>query len=132
MPRFVILRHDSPRGEHFDFMLEAGGVLKTWALPRAPEAGIEMDCEALVDHRLAYLDYEGPISGDRGVVTRWDCGTYTLEHQNEQEWAVTLAGDRLAGQATLLRLHGDLKLWRFSLGKQDAPPSQGVTASAAP
>ena len=39
VPRFVILRHDSPRGEHFDFMLEAAGVLKTWALPQPPEIG---------------------------------------------------------------------------------------------
>ncbi len=132
MPRFVILRHDSPRGEHFDFMLEAGGVLKTWALPRAPEAGVEMNCEALADHRLAYLDYEGPISGDHGVVTRWDCGTYTVERQNDQEWAVALAGDKLVGQATLLCLANDPKQWRLSLGKGDAPPSGSLTASAAP
>ena len=39
MPRFVILRHDKPRGEHFDFMLEAGDVLKTWALALAPGSG---------------------------------------------------------------------------------------------
>jgi hypothetical protein len=115
MPRFVILRHDSPNGEHFDFMLEAGGVLKTWALPRVPEAGVEMNCEALADHRLAYLDYQGPISGDRGIVTRWDCGTYTVEQQNDREWDVTLAGDRLAGRATLRCSADDPKKWRFSL-----------------
>jgi hypothetical protein len=119
MPRFVILRHDSPQGEHFDFMLEAGGVLETWALPRAPEAGVEMDCEALADHRLAYLDYEGPISGNRGAVTRWDCGTYAVERQDSQEWAVTLTGDRLTGHATLLRSADDPKRWRFSFAKQD-------------
>ena len=115
MPRFVILRHDSPRGEHFDFMLEASGVLKTWALPRAPEAGVEMECEALADHRLAYLDYEGPISGDRGVVTRWDCGTYTVKRQSDREWVVTLAGERIAGQTTLLRPGHDQKRWTFRL-----------------
>ena len=78
MPRFVILRHDHPRGVHFDFMLEAGGVLKTWALPEPPRPGVEMECEALGDHRLAYLDYEGPISGDRGSVVRWDRGEYAV------------------------------------------------------
>ena len=104
MPRFVILRHDSPRGEHFDFMLEAGDVLKTWALPRPPEIGVEMDCEALADHRLAYLDYEGPISGQRGSVTRWDCGTYTLERQSDAEWTVNLVGreNRRPGNASPL------------------------------
>jgi hypothetical protein len=119
MPRYVILRHDSPQGEHFDFMLEAGDVLKTWALPRPPQAGIEMDCDALADHRLAYLDYEGPISGERGDVTRWDRGTYTLERQNSAEWAVTLAGERLTGQATLIRLAEDAKRWRFSFAEQE-------------
>jgi hypothetical protein len=53
MPRFVILRHDSPRGVHYDLMLEDGDVLKTWALPQPPEAGVEMVCDALPDHRLA-------------------------------------------------------------------------------
>jgi DNA ligase D-like protein (predicted 3'-phosphoesterase) len=121
MPRFVVLRHHSQRGEHFDFMLEAGGVLKTWALPRAPDAGVEIDCEALADHRLAYLDYEGPISGDRGDVSRWDCGTYAIERQNDREWAVTLAGNKLSGPATLLRSADDPERWRLWLAKDDAP-----------
>jgi hypothetical protein len=120
MPRFVILRHDSPRGEHFDFMLEAGGVLKTWALPDAPEAGVEMNCEALADHRLAYLDYEGPISGDRDAVARWDCGTYTIESQNGREWAVMLAGGKLAGRATLRCSADNPQRWRFSFNKQQS------------
>ena len=115
--RFVILRHDSPRGEHFDFMLEAGGVLKTWALPRAPEAGIEMDCEALADHRLTYLDYEGPISGDRGVVTRWDWGTCAVERQGNDEWAVELAGHRIAGHATVRRSAHAQNRWSFCLAE---------------
>ena len=117
--RFVILRHDSPRGEHFDFMLEAGGVLKTWALPRAPEAGVEVACEALADHRLTYLDYEGPISGDRGVVTRWDSGAYTVERQNDREWAVTLAGHRLTGHATLRRSAHAQNRWSFCLAEAE-------------
>jgi hypothetical protein len=132
MPRFVILRHDSPRGEHFDFMLEAGGVLKTWALPCAPAEGVEIECEALADHRLAYLDYEGPISGDRGAVTRWDQGMYSVERQNDKEWTVTLAGDRLAGHATLRHSAGDPKRWRLSFVTGDALQSDGITASAAP
>ena len=118
MPRFVILHHDSPRGEHFDFMLEAGDSLKTWALPRPPEAGVEIDCDALADHRLAYLDYEGPVSGERGAVTRWDRGTYTLERQSEAEWAVELAGARLTGKVALLRSADDPKRWRFSLARE--------------
>lgn len=29
-----------------------------------------------IEHRRLYLDYEGPISGDRGSVRRVDAGTY--------------------------------------------------------
>ena len=120
MPQFVILRHDSPRGVHFDFMLESGGVLKTWALPQPPQPGLEMPCEALADHRLAYLDYEGPISGDRGSVTRWDRGTCTIERESDTEWAVNLSGEKLTGRATLHRLPNDPNGWTFSF--RDAAP----------
>jgi hypothetical protein len=119
VPRFVILRHDSPQGEHFDFMLEAGDVLKTWALPRPPAIGMEMQCEALADHRLAYLDYEGSVSRQRGVVTRWDRGTYTLERHSDAEWIVRLGGERLAGRAALLRAEGGSRQWHVSFTGPD-------------
>lgn len=117
MPRFVVLRHETPQDEHFDFMLEADGVLKTWALPTAPTAGAEIDCESLPDHRLAYLDYQGPISDGRGNVTQWDAGTYSIEEQDDDQWIVTLSGRRLAGRVALRRSADDPKRWRFSLGE---------------
>lgn len=125
MPRFVVLRHECPAGyvrpSHWDFMLEAEGVLRTWALPDAPGAGEAMTAEALDDHRLEYLDYEGPLSGDRGAVTRWDQGTYEFEREEgkiEQEagcrLVVVLCGDRLSGRATLTRQQGDDQRWSFA------------------
>ena len=92
MPRFALLIHDSPRGLHYDFFLEDGEVLKTWALPHLPEPGCEIPCEALADHRPLYLDYEGPISGGRGTVARWDQGTYSIELWTDDEIIVELAG----------------------------------------
>lgn len=115
MPQFVILCHDSPGGIHFDFMLEADDVLKTWALPQTPRPGVEMDCEALGDHRLAYLDYEGPLSGERGSVARWDCGAYLLERRSDTEWVVFLEGEKATGEATLRRTADDPNRWRFLL-----------------
>ena len=76
-PRFALLIHESPRGLHYDFFLEKGDVLKTWALTQLPAPGLEIPCDALADHRPIYLDYEGPISEGRGTVTRWDQGTYS-------------------------------------------------------
>ena len=103
-----------PAGVHFDFMLEMGGVLKTWSLPQPPLPGVEIDAEALPDHRLAYLDYEGPISGDRGSVTRWDRGTYEVENQSESELIVRLKGEKLIGKATLVQNREIKTDWVFS------------------
>jgi hypothetical protein len=121
MPRYIILRHETPQGVHFDFMLEAGGALKTWSLPEPPRPGVEIECQALADHRLAYLDYEGPISGGRGTVTRWDQGTYTLERQSEGEWIAGLTGDRIAGDAVIRRADPPGQ-WTFSLKDSTAGP----------
>jgi hypothetical protein len=103
MPRYVILEHETQSGRHFDFMLEMGGVLKTWSLPQPIRPGVEIDAEQLPDHRLAYLDYEGPVSGDRGSVTRWDGGTYNVERQSESELIVRLTGEILIGGVSLQR-----------------------------
>lgn len=75
MPRYVILTHDHPF-LHWDLMLEDAGVLRTWRLLEEPAAGRTVRAERLADHRLAYLDYEGPVSGGRGNVAQWDHGTY--------------------------------------------------------
>jgi hypothetical protein len=117
MPRFVVLRHDDPRGEHFDLMLECGAALKTWALPEPPQPGLEIECTALADHRLAYLEYQGPVSGGRGAVTRWDSGEYAVERQSDSEWVVSLAGRKLAGTTTLCREKESSNQWRFHLAE---------------
>ncbi len=116
MPRFALLVHDSPRGMHYDFFLEAGDVLKTWALPQEPEPGLEINCEALADHRPLYLDYEGPISGGRGTVAGWDRGTYSVEAWRDDEIIVALAGSKLAGRVALRRTAGQ---WRFQWKTED-------------
>ena len=70
MPRFVVLEHVRPEDRHWDLMLESGDALATWALKHSPDSAQPIAAEQLPDHRLAYLDYEGPISGGRGAVTR--------------------------------------------------------------
>ncbi len=113
--RYVILRHDSPGGVHFDFMLEADGLLKTWALPEMPRPGAEMPCEALADHRIDYLELEGPISGGRGSVVRWDRGEYDRLRQNDREWIVSLRGGKVQGNVILHRVAGREHRWMFRL-----------------
>src|SRR5262249_37315334 len=106
VPRFVILEHDHP-SLHWDLMLESGDVLRTWRLAAPPEAGRAVAAEKIFDHRPIYLDYEGPVGGDRGRVLRWDAGTYedlaapggTLEFE--------IHGARVRGRAVLRPVEGE-------------------------
>lgn len=93
MPRYVILEHDHPV-LHWDFMLEAGDVLRTWRLAERPELGRTIAAETLPDHRRVYLDYEGPVSGNRGYVTRWDVGSFTWFADEADRVIVQLQGGR--------------------------------------
>ena len=102
MPRFVILEHDHPQ-LHWDLMLEAGDALRTWRLHAPPEPGRIIAATPSFDHRLAYLDYEGPVSGGRGTVKRWDAGTFAWESETETELVVQLHGRRIAGRGVLAR-----------------------------
>lgn len=97
MPRYVILAHDWPT-PHWDFLLEAGDVLRAWRLPAEPRAGTAIPAEANFDHRLLYLDYEGPVSGGRGRVTRWDAGTFEWIEDEPGRVVVELHGGKLAGR----------------------------------
>jgi hypothetical protein len=110
MPRFVILAHDHPL-LHWDFMLENGATLRTWRLAAEPEANVRIAAEEIQPHRLFYLDYEGPVSGDRGVVTRWDAGIFDGGTQGD-EFLLVIHGQRFQGQARLTR-DGDGLNWRF-------------------
>jgi hypothetical protein len=120
MPRFVVLYHecpdDRPRPSHWDLMLEEDEALRTWALNQAPNEPTsdanELIADQLPDHRLAYLEYEGPVSGDRGHVTRWDNGEFRCQVDDPEKVVVELEGKRLRGVATLIR--DNAQRWRFS------------------
>jgi len=114
MPRFVILRHDSPRGLHWDLMLEHEGVLATWELPAEPDRLQQpTSVRQLPDHRLDYLEYQGPISGGRGSVVQYDAGTYSLQVHTPDQWNVELCGERLHGRVVLLCESSDRCRWTF-------------------
>jgi hypothetical protein len=124
MPRYVILWHELPethevgaaRESHWDLMLEWGDVLRTWALASEPAVGDSGKTEALPDHRRSYLDYEGPVSGNRGHVTRWDFGEYEIASESDSQLLLTLRGERLSAHVTLEKGDGS-HFWRVSFSE---------------
>jgi hypothetical protein len=127
MPRFVILQHDHPE-LHWDLMLESGPVLRTWRLSAPPAPGRAVHAEASFDHRPVYLDYEGPVSGDRGAVKRWDAGTFTWEHDSPERVIVRLQGQCVQGSAVLQQIEGE----RWALTAQAEDDKRCATTRRSP
>src|SRR5947208_12996901 len=127
MPRFVLLYHDCPpeyeRPSHWDLMFDVGEVLRTWALERLPRSwlaaqsqtaatlrdcasvatGDSVSARMLGDHRRDYLDFEGHLSGNRGVVIRVAAGTFASERQTDKEWVIDLSNSDIDGKILLTR-----------------------------
>jgi hypothetical protein len=139
MPHFVILFHewppDSPRSSHFDLMLESDGALRTWAIAGLPcswraTAGLPSSADAtasesvaatqIPDHRLAYLDYEGPVGGDRGQVRRLDAGTFVSIKESSDEWIVEFSGQRIHGRVILQRTQESNSQWQMTVQNSSA------------
>ncbi|MDG2208087.1 MAG: DNA polymerase ligase N-terminal domain-containing protein [Pirellulales bacterium] len=126
MPRFVILRHqmspNSVRPSHWDLMLEKEEYLMTWALPAIPENGEQLHALPLQKHRLCYLDYEGALTENRGVVTRHDWGSYKEISDEPEQYVIELQGQRLCGRATIGKriLHDEYVLFQFNPRTNDA------------
>lgn len=118
---FVVLRHETREGVHWDLMLDTGGSLATWKLaedptklsPQAEPGAKGVPARRLPDHRRAYLDYEGPVGGNRGQVTRVDRGTCKLVRDDPQSYAVRLAGERLTGLFEFRVEATGSDLWHF-------------------
>ena len=108
--RFVVLDHHGPKGDHWDLMLENGGTLTTWAIPPQTRSGPFTCCAVpLPDHRLAYLEYEGPISDNRGTVRQVDHGTY----EARESGLFHLSGSRFTGELFVENMPDNRVMVRF-------------------
>lgn len=115
--RFVIQKHRATR-LHYDFRLEADGVLKSWAIPKGPsftpgERRLAMHVE---DHPMDYRTFEGVIpKGNYGAgeVIVWDEGTYELFEGSDPAKEIgkgkikfIMHGKKMHGLFTLVRIKG--------------------------
>jgi len=120
MPRFRILEHNFPF-LHWDFLLETEAErLATWRLREPPrmtasnpedssENSIQqIAAEELPPHRRDYLDYVGPVSGNRGEVRDYEQGLYILLSRSDSHWEFRLEGESLRGFARLQKTSAGL------------------------
>jgi DNA ligase D-like protein (predicted 3'-phosphoesterase) len=125
-PRFVVHQHDATT-LHYDFRLEAGGVLKSWAVPKGPSTDpkdkrLAMPVE---DHPLDYADFEGVIPEGQygaGPVIVWDAGSY--RNRTEQDGKPVPVERAVAdGHVTVWlegrKLRGGFALTRIGTGKRE-------------
>ncbi len=91
MLRYVILTHDWPN-LHWDLMLEWDGQLLSWRILEEPELDIPLEVQRTSDHRIEYLDYTGPVTGDRGEVQRWDRGSWVKVASEDSHGETELRG----------------------------------------
>ena len=142
MPRFVIQKHAATT-LHYDFRLEVGGVLRSWAVPRGPstDPGEKRLAVEVEDHSLGYGDYEGVIgsgSYGAGAVIVWDTGTYeplgdedagaALDAGHLSFW---LEGEKLRGGSTLHRTRGGAKPQWLLIKRRDEAADAGADPVAA-
>jgi bifunctional non-homologous end joining protein LigD len=115
LPYFCIQRHDATR-LHYDFRLEIGGALKSWAIPKGPtlDPAARRLAAHVEDHPLDYGGFEGNIpEGNYGAgsVMLWDRGGFeTLgDAPAEEQYArgdlkIRLHGEKLRGDFALVHM----------------------------
>jgi len=134
--RFVIQKHRAT-ALHYDFRLEAEGVLKSWAVPKGPsldpaDKRLAMQVE---DHPVEYGTFEGVIPEGEyggGTVMLWDHGTYEPDADpgtalRAGELRFTLRGKKLHGGWVLVRTGG--RRWLL-IKRKDAAASKTADITA--
>ncbi len=116
MPRYVVQQHFRSEDDwHFDLMLERGEALVTFSSGVPPDRTGELPAlvRQLPDHRPAYLEYEGEISGGRGWCRIHDRGT--LEWIEPEDPALVETADEVR-----VRLDGEKARGTFRLTRESA------------
>ena len=142
-PVFVIQKHDAS-SLHYDFRLQVGRVMRSWAVPKGPSTDprdkrLAMQVE---DHPMAWNEFEGVIGSGygAGTVIVWDRGTYrpltegpfdeALDAGHASFW---LEGEKLRGGWSLRRTHeGSKPKWLLIKKRDDEADARRNPVSTQP
>ncbi|MFW5819806.1 MAG: DNA ligase D [Bacteroidota bacterium] len=125
--RFVIQRHMARR-EHYDFRLQVGNVLVSWAIPKKPVIDPEVKRLAVKteDHPLDYIHFEGVIPEGNygaGTVMVWDYGFYYSEKDRsvlkEEDLHEMLEKGKLKVHLQGVKIKGSFNLVKIRKSKKD-------------
>jgi DNA ligase D-like protein (predicted 3'-phosphoesterase) len=105
--RFVVQLHDATT-LHFDLRIQAGGLLRSWAVPKGPslDPAVRRLAVPVADHELSAGEFEGVHEGHRrgsGAVIIWDEGPAEVIRDDPGHLAVALHGSKLTGGFALTR-----------------------------
>src|SRR5579862_7291779 len=129
--QYCVQRHHATR-LHYDLRLEAGGALKSWAVPKGPTLDPDEKHLAMMveDHPLEYGSFEGLIpKGNYGAgsVMLWDRGTYELlgdasaeEQLARGDFKFHVHGEKIKGDFALVRIKKSKANEWLLLKKKDA------------
>lgn len=141
--QFVVHKHAASH-LHYDFRLEVGGVLKSWAIPKGPSLDPSVKRLAIMveDHPYAYRKFEGviPSGYGAGTVMIWDRGTYSVDGKPKKQSEAlikeglkkgaihfTLDGDKLHGRFSLVKFKEEGEEWLLIKSRDEFAASRDIT-----
>jgi DNA ligase D-like protein (predicted 3'-phosphoesterase) len=107
LSRFVVQLHDATT-LHYDFRLQSGEVMRSWAVPKGPslDPAVRRLAVPVDDHSLAAGEFEGVHEGQSrgtGAVIIWDEGTAEIVREEPGHVSFVLRGRKLSGGFALTR-----------------------------
>ncbi len=138
--RLYLIQKHRASALHYDFRLEADGVLKSWAVPKGPslDPATKRLAMQVEDHPVEYGDFEGVIPAGEyggGTVMLWDTGTYEPEAGDvtaaleRGELKFVLHGKKLKGAWVLVHTRG--RQWLLIKHRdRSASTTKDITATA--
>ena len=141
-PIFTVQKHQASH-LHYDFRLEIGDLLKSWAIPKGPsmDPSVKRLAVEVEDHDLGYAEFEGVIGEGyygAGPVLVWDTGWFEPLGANrglaspemmfhDGKLDLYLHGQRLQGGFTLVRMKDRPREWLLIKKRdKDARPGYEV------